>query len=453
MTPGARVGFAGLGTMGLPMAMRLLDAGVPLAVWNRTPSKSGSLAARGATVEDSIDALCARSDVLMVMLLDQQAVDAAFGRGTDAFARRVAGRTLVLLGTTSPGWSQAFGEDVRACGGRHVEAPVSGSRGPAEAGALIGMVAGDPDDIACVSPLLAPLCRQVVACGAAPRALQLKLAVNHYLIVLVTALAEAVRAAEAADVDLALFRTVRDAGPMASDVSRAKLAKLVAGDHAPQAAIRDVAQIAALVADQARGAAVDAPLIDASAALFREALARGLGDLDMAAVLQAGDAAASPVVARAVPIALDAATVALRAVRSVYPEPFARRMAGREKRVLGDVFGLRNFGVNLVTLAPGAASALRHAHARQDEFVHVLEGRPTLHTDAGATPLAPGWCAGFAAGSGDAHRLVNESDAPVTYLEVGDRTPGDTVRYPDDDLVAVGTASGWRFTRRDGTPY
>ncbi|MBW8852518.1 MAG: NAD(P)-dependent oxidoreductase [Xanthomonadales bacterium] len=286
MTPGVRAGFVGLGTMGLPMATRLLDAGVPLAVWNRTRSKSASLAARGAVVEDSIDALCARCDVLLVMLLDQQAVDAAFGRGADAFARRVAGRTLVLLGSTSPDWSQAFGEDVRACGGRHVEAPVSGSRGPAEAGALIGMVAGDPDDIARVSPLLAPLCRQVVACGAVPRALQLKLAVNHYLIVLVAALAEAVRAAEAVGVDMALFRTVLDAGPMASDVSRAKLAKLVVGDHAPQAAIRDVAQIAALVADQARGAAVDAPLIDASAELFRLALARGLGTLDMAAVLQ-----------------------------------------------------------------------------------------------------------------------------------------------------------------------
>lgn len=452
MTPAA-VGFVGLGTMGLPMATRLLDAGVPLAVWNRTPDKGAPLAARGATVADSIDDLCARCDLLLVMLLDQQAVDAAFGRGTEDFARRVAGRTLVLLGTTSPEWSRAFGEAVRACGGRHVEAPVSGSRGPAESGALIGMVAGEDDDIARVSPLLEPLCRQVVACGAVPRALQLKLAVNHYLIVLVAALAEAVRAAEAVGVDMALFRTVLDAGPMASDVSRAKLAKLAAGDLAPQAAIRDVTQIAALVADQSRGARVDAPLIDASAALFREALARGLGELDMAAVLHADGGMASRVAAHEVPIAFDAATVAPRAVRSIYPEPFAGRMAGREKRVLGDPFGLRHFGVNLVTLAPGAASALRHAHARQDEFVHVLQGHPVLHTDAGATPLAPGWCAGFAAGSGDAHRLVNESDAPVTYLEIGDRTPGDRVQYPDDDLVAIGTASGWRFTRRDGTPY
>ena len=294
MTPAATVGFVGIGTMGLPMATRLCDAGVPLAVWNRTPAKCAPLAARGATVADSIDDLCARCDLLLVMLLDRHAVDAAFGRGTDAFAHRVAGRTLVLLGTTSPAWSRAFGDDVRAHGGRHVEAPVSGSRGPAESGALIGMVAGEADDIARIAPLLAPLCRQVVACGAVPRALQLKLAVNHYLIVLVAALAEAVRAAEAVGVDLALFRTVLDAGPMASDVSRAKLATLAAGDLAPQAAIRDVAQIAALVADQSHGAGVDAPLIEASATLFREALARGLGELDMAAVLHAQGGTPNP---------------------------------------------------------------------------------------------------------------------------------------------------------------
>lgn len=142
-----------------------------------------------------------------------------------------------------------------------------------------------------------------------------------------------------------------------------------------------------------------------------------------------------------------------RRVPSLYPEPFASMMAGREKRVLGDVFGLRNFGVNITRLEPGARSALRHAHATQDEFVYVLEGRPTLHTDAGATPLAPGMCAGFRAGSGDAHHLVNETDAPVLYLEVGDRSPGDSVSYPDDDLVARWIDGRWTFAHKDGTPY
>jgi uncharacterized cupin superfamily protein len=129
-------------------------------------------------------------------------------------------------------------------------------------------------------------------------------------------------------------------------------------------------------------------------------------------------------------------------------------MAGREKRPLGDLFGLRNFGVNLTRLEPGAVSALRHAHSRQDEFVYILEGEPTLVTNAGETPLRPGMCAGFRAGSGDAHHLVNRGTGYVVYLEVGDRTPGDAASYPDDDLQAVvGSDGKWRFTRKDGTGY
>ena len=152
--------------------------------------------------------------------------------------------------------------------------------------------------------------------------------------------------------------------------------------------------------------------------------------------------------------ALRALDAPLRAKPSNYPEPFRARMQGREKRPLGDLFGLTNFGVNLTRLAPGAMSALRHAHSRQDEFVYVLEGSPTLITDEGETPLEPGMCAGFKAGDGNGHHLVNRTASDVLYLEVGDRTPGDAGSYPDDDLVAALAPNGaWRFTRKDGTPY
>src|SRR6478672_10506332 len=107
------------------------------------------------------------------------------------------------------------------------------------------------------------------------------------------------------------------------------------------------------------------------------------------------------------PVAVLASDAAPRIRPSNYPEPFASRMAGREKRVLGDLFGLSNFGVNLTRLQPGAVSALRHAHTKQDEFVYVLSGAPTLVTDAGETLLSPGMCAGFKAGNGDAHQLHN----------------------------------------------
>jgi uncharacterized cupin superfamily protein len=137
-----------------------------------------------------------------------------------------------------------------------------------------------------------------------------------------------------------------------------------------------------------------------------------------------------------------------------YPPPFAARVAGRDKRPLGDQFGLANFGVDLTRLAPGAQSALRHAHERQDEFIYILEGEPTLVLNRGEVALGPGMCAGFRAGSGDAHHLINRSDRPVVYLEIGDRSAGDGVVYPDDDLAAnAGPDGRWRFVHKDGTPY
>ncbi|GIX30711.1 MAG: cupin [Porticoccaceae bacterium] len=151
------------------------------------------------------------------------------------------------------------------------------------------------------------------------------------------------------------------------------------------------------------------------------------------------------------PVAVDARTVPPRR-GSNYPAPFAERVAGRSKRALGAFFGLGRFGVNLTVLEPGAQSALRHAHAKQEEFIYVLEGHPVLRTDSGEWPLAPGMCAGFPAG-GEAHHLVNPTDRPVAYLEIGDRTPGDEVRYPDDDLVARDEGGRWRFYHRDGRPY
>lgn len=153
------------------------------------------------------------------------------------------------------------------------------------------------------------------------------------------------------------------------------------------------------------------------------------------------------------PVAVAAGAVPPRNQASTYPAPYAQRMQGRVKRALGEVFGLRNFGVNLTQLAPGAVSALRHAHSRQEEFVYILQGHAVLRTDAGDTPLAPGMCAGFAAGSGDAHQLFNPGPEPVLYLKIGDRSPGDEVRYPDDDLQARLVDGQWRFFHKDGSPY
>ena len=152
-------------------------------------------------------------------------------------------------------------------------------------------------------------------------------------------------------------------------------------------------------------------------------------------------------------IAVFADDVPPRTKPTNYPEPFASRMLGRTKQMLGEFFGITNYGINLTCLAPNAQSALRHAHTKQEDFVYILQGHPTLYTDEGPFRLSPGMCAGFRAGTGNGHHLVNETSEEVVYLEVGDRTPGDEGSYPDDDLKALHANGRWQFVHKDGSPY
>lgn len=152
------------------------------------------------------------------------------------------------------------------------------------------------------------------------------------------------------------------------------------------------------------------------------------------------------------PPALDPAEVPAVA-GSNYPEPFKSRVAARRKQRLGDALGLKNFGVNLTTLPPGARSALRHWHSHEDEFIYVVSSELVLITDGGEQVLTAGICAGFPAGAADGHFLMNRSGKDAVYLEVGDRDPADAVTYPGDDIAGRATPQGRRFTRKDGMPY
>jgi uncharacterized cupin superfamily protein len=151
---------------------------------------------------------------------------------------------------------------------------------------------------------------------------------------------------------------------------------------------------------------------------------------------------------------IPALSIPLPAQKTIYPQPFAALVEGRAKRKLGEHFGLSNFGVNLTQLAPGAISALLHHHSKQDEFIYILEGSPILILGDDEYVLKPGDCMGFKAGSGVAHQLINRSNELVTYLEAGDRTVGDVVDYPQDDLKATQLPNGaWSLTHKDGSPY
>ncbi|MEW2515667.1 NAD(P)-dependent oxidoreductase [Streptomyces sp. NPDC046870] len=281
------VGFIGLGVMGRPMALRLASAGTPLVVWNRTPERAEPLRAAGAEVAADVGEVFARAEVVLLMLADEAATDEVLGRGTPGLAARVAGRTVVHMGTTSPEYSHALETEIRAAGGRYVEAPVSGSRVPAEQGQLVAMLAGEEAAVAAVRPLLAPVCREAFACGAVPGALLMKLAVNIFLITQVTGLTEAFHFAERQGLDRRLFLDVLDAGPMASAVSRMKAPKLRERDFSVQAAALDVLKNNRLIAEAARKARIASPLLDVCHALFEETVAQGYGGEDMVAVLRA----------------------------------------------------------------------------------------------------------------------------------------------------------------------
>ncbi|MFF4316580.1 NAD(P)-dependent oxidoreductase [Streptomyces sp. NPDC001507] len=283
-------GFVGLGVMGQPMALNLARAGTPLVVWNRTPERAEPLRAAGARVAASAEEVFARARVVFVMLVDETVTDAVLGRGGPDFAKLVAGRAVVSTGSTSPEYARGLAADIEAAGGRFVEAPVSGSRKPAEAGELVAMLGGDPDAVAEVRPLLAPMCRESVHCGPAGSGVLMKLAVNLYLDTTLAALAEAVHFAQRQGLDLETFRAVVDSGQLGSGITRVKVPMLAAHDFTVQAATADAYANTRLIADAARAAGIATPMLDLSSELYGESVRLGNARLDMSSVLTAIEA-------------------------------------------------------------------------------------------------------------------------------------------------------------------
>lgn len=278
------VGFIGLGIMGRPMALNLARNGFDLVVWNRTRSRSEAPAEAGAKVAANAAEVFSRCRTVVLMLADEAAVDAVLDRHGPDFGVSVRGRTIIQMGTFGPAYAAELAAEVGNAGGSYVEAPVSGSRGPAEEGSLVAMLAGDEEAVTGALPIVEAMCARHFFCGAVPAALTTKLAVNVFLITMATGLAETFRFAEASGVDPRVLREVLDAGPMASPLSRGKAAKLVDGDFTPQAAIADVLKNNVLIAEAAAAAGTAVPLLSACRELYRRAVDLGLGQEDMVAV-------------------------------------------------------------------------------------------------------------------------------------------------------------------------
>jgi 3-hydroxyisobutyrate dehydrogenase len=272
------------------MALNLARSGALLTVWNRSPEKCEPLREAGATVASSPAEVLARAEVVFVMMVNEDATDAVLERGTPAFGAMVRGRTVVCMSSNAPEYSRALAADIHAAGGRYAEAPVSGSRKPAEAGQLVALLAGEPDVVLEIAPLLAPMCRKTVPCGPVGNGLLMKLSINLVLNQLTAALAEAVHFADRHALDLHAFEAAFNAGSMASDFSRIKIPKLVTRDFSPQAATADALNSQRTIAAAARAAGVATPLLDAGIQLYEEALELGNGRLDMVSVLGAIEA-------------------------------------------------------------------------------------------------------------------------------------------------------------------
>lgn len=279
-----RIGFIGLGDMGVPMAGRLADAGLSPIVWSRRPESAESVVARGAELAVSMDDLFDACDRIVLMLAHAEAMDAVLGRGTPQFAKRVSGVTLIHMGTTAPGYSEALAADVHSVGGQYAEVPVSGSTGPAATGDLVAMAAGSDAALAAAEDIVAHLCRAIVKCGKVPKALQMKLAVNTYLGGLVAGLFEAFNLARKSELDLPTFAKVLEAGPMNCDLMRMKLPKLLDEDYTPQGSIRQACNNMKMIVDEGTRMGAPMPTAQVMFELAQEAASAGWENEDMIAI-------------------------------------------------------------------------------------------------------------------------------------------------------------------------
>jgi 3-hydroxyisobutyrate dehydrogenase len=256
-------------------------------VWNRTAQRLAPLVAEGAAAAQGVAEVFRRCDTVFLMLVDEAATDAVLDRAGGGFARLVRDRTLVSFGSTSPAYAEALAADVAAAGGRFVEAPVAGSRVPAENAQLVAMLGGDADTAREIMPLLEPICRTALYCGGPGTGLRMKLAVNLYLTTTLPALAEATHFAARAGLDLDAFQQAIGLGQTASDLTRVKLPKLVGRDFSPQAATSDAYNITRLVLAEARAVGAPTPMLEQASALFAEAIDLGGAREDMSTVIHA----------------------------------------------------------------------------------------------------------------------------------------------------------------------
>lgn len=291
-----KIGVIGIGVMGEPMARNLHKAGHVVTVYSRTPSTCESLRTIGITVAQSAGHVIEASDAIVLMVPSQVEVDQTLMRTAGGeIGLAVKGKTIILMSTIAPAHSAALADSLAAAGARYVEAPVSGSKQPAETGQLLILAAAaDPAYIDAVQPLFDAVGKKTVRCGAVPMAMRMKLANQLLLIASFEAIVEATHFASCMGLDVGQFLDMAQAGPLANDVLRSKVPKLLADDFAQQAPIRHVAKDMGLVCDEADACSAWVPVAHTNRTLFNEALTRGQSQDDVIGIIKVLRAGAWP---------------------------------------------------------------------------------------------------------------------------------------------------------------
>ncbi|RYC84061.1 hypothetical protein BFJ63_vAg13083 [Fusarium oxysporum f. sp. narcissi] len=279
-----RIGFLGLGTMGTPMALNLRQQ-FPVTVWNRNGAKCTPLIEAGAKAAKTPSEVVEKSDVIFTMLFDGKAIQSMIDNEPDnSFMKAIRGKTLINTSSVHVAFSHKLAQQVQGAGGKFVEMPVSGSKGPAEQGQLVGMMAGDPEVAEQIRPVVKPITTAAIYCGPIGSGLKAKYSINLFLVSVTAGLAESVNLARAQGLDLEAFAQVVNSSPLASAYSRVKIAKILKGDWTPQAAIKDCYNSTELIKSAAQGVKVQTPLVQLCNSLYREAYQNGLGEEDMMAI-------------------------------------------------------------------------------------------------------------------------------------------------------------------------
>jgi 3-hydroxyisobutyrate dehydrogenase len=269
------VAVLGLGTMGAAMAQRLVDAGLDVRVWNRSPEKASTFGDRAAgSAAEAVEG----ADAVLTMLFDADSVRAV---ADDVLPAMRPGAIWLQSSTTGPAAAEEFGARAREAGIRFLDAPVLGTKAPAEQGKLTALLAGDDADVDEVQPVLDAISVKQVRVGAPPQASALKIAANAWIATVTAGIAQSLTIAERLGVDPALLLTALEGSAVDTPYLQMKGASMIKGDFTPSFEVAGLLKDVRLAAEVP---GVDPALLDALTSLYAGAADSGHGDEDVSAV-------------------------------------------------------------------------------------------------------------------------------------------------------------------------